>query len=371
MARQLTTLLLLGLHVCAWYADPASGGDQEQAGASVEQLEELERELVEAREQGNDAEVAEIRTLMEELRDAAMDADSPGRNRVDYDEEDDELLRARLKELERELETARNSGNVMEVEEIQELMVRLKARMLDEETSTVPRADTVRVEVDNISNVKFSSATCGFTLIYCETAGSQLAVMEPAGILVGSVEAGGMISVLVPIVNVDGPFRIRASAEVWGDRSAEISLSLNEPGTLWYRLTNTSTPLEVNGLPEDDSATLSIRMRSNKSQATVRLANLELVSGEQTCPMTLPVSALSIEKFHRPELPAMHPGIERALIEWDWRMQDGIGTARERRTYDQTIEETLKRGDTLIEHLTQTGTTPNEAILRWNRLREE
>jgi hypothetical protein len=371
MVRQLTTLLLLGLHFGALYADPTFGGDLERDGALIKRLEELERELIEARDQGNDAEMAEIRTLMEELTDAARGADSPARSRADYDEEDGELLRARLKELERELETARNSGNVMEVEEIQELMARLKDGMPDEESPTAPRTGTARVEIDSISNVRFSSATCGFALIYRETAGSQLAVMEPAGILVGSLEAGGMISVVVPIVNVNGPFRIRASAEVWGDRSAEISLSLNKSGTLWNRLTNISAQLEVNGFPQEGSAALSIRMRSNKGKATIRLANLELVSGDQISPMTLPVSDLSIEKFPRPELPAMHPGIERALIEWDWRMQDGIGTAREHRTYDQAIEKALKRGSALIENLTQTGTAPNEAILRWDRLLEE
>ena len=39
------------------------------------------------------------------------------------------------------------------------------------------------------------------------------------------------------------------------------------------------------------------------------------------------------------------PAIAEALIEWDWRMQDGIGTPREPRTYAQAAEKLLKRMD--------------------------
>jgi hypothetical protein len=67
----------------------------------------------------------------------------------------------------------------------------------------------------------------------------------------------------------------------------------------------------------------------------------------------------------------MHPGIERALIEWDWRMQDGISTKREPQSYDQAIEDTLKRGDALIKHLTHTGISIEEAKARWKGVRQQ
>ena len=371
MVGKMIALLFLGLHVWAWCADPAFGGGQEQAAALVERIEELERELIEAREQGNDAEVAEIKMLMEELREVAVDRDSRYSYRFKEGDEGDAVLRERLSELEVELGAARRSGNELEVEEIQELMARLKARMRGEGTSTDPRAGTIEVEIDNISSVKISSAACGFALAYCGTAGSQLAVMEPAGILVGCVEAGEMITVVVPIARVDGPFRIRAVAEVWDDRGAEISFSLNESRTSWHRLGNARIQLEVDGQPRDGAATLFVRMKSDKGQAAIRLANFEITTDGETYPMKLPVSTLSIEQFPRPQLPAMHPSIERALIEWDWRMQDGIGTEREPRTYDQAVKDTLKRGDARIEHLAQTGISPDEATIRWNTVREE
>lgn len=158
---------------------------------------------------------------------------------------------------------------------------------------------------------------------------------------------------------------------MWNGREAKVSFSLNESSTSWHRLSNALTLLEVNGQPQGGAAILLVKMKSGKGQAAIRLANFELTTDGETYPMTLPVSTLSIEQFPRPQLPAMHPGIERALIEWDWRMQDGISTAREPQTYDQAIDDTLKRGDALIEHLAQTGISPDEATLRWNGLREE
>ena len=49
--------------------------------------------------------------------------------------------------------------------------------------------------------------------------------------------------------------------------------------------------------------------------------------------------------------PSLQPVIEQALIEWDWRMQDGIETPLERRGYAEAVKQTLTRGDALLEDL--------------------
>lgn len=46
--------------------------------------------------------------------------------------------------------------------------------------------------------------------------------------------------------------------------------------------------------------------------------------------------------------PDPHPAIADALIEWDWRMQDGILTPREPRTYRQAIEKIITRTEALL-----------------------
>ncbi|MCX7047868.1 MAG: hypothetical protein NTX50_20580, partial [Candidatus Sumerlaeota bacterium] len=68
-------------------------------------------------------------------------------------------------------------------------------------------------------------------------------------------------------------------------------------------------------------------------------------------------------------LPAYRPFIEQALIEWDWRMQDGIGTERESVTYTAAIEKTLERGDRLIADLQASGTSLEQESRQWAALR--
>jgi len=58
---------------------------------------------------------------------------------------------------------------------------------------------------------------------------------------------------------------------------------------------------------------------------------------------------------------------EQALIERDWRMQDGIGTERNPSTYAAAIALLLQRGDALIQDLRVTGGEQAE----WERLRRE
>lgn len=367
----LVTIQFLGLLICIWSAGIALGGRREKPVEVVERLEELERELIQARRQGNDAEVAEIQAIIEELKRVDAEVNSEDSDRTKRNEWDDSVLPERLRELEQELELARRANNELEVEEITELIARLNRRIRDGKASTGPRTGTIKVEINDVSRVHISSANCGFALIYSDSARSQLAVMESAGILVGSVDADEYISVTVPLTYLNEPFRISVVAEAWSGPGAEISFSLRESESSWHRLGSAPILLEVNGHPQNRADTLFIKMRGSKTQATVRLTHLKLITDGKTHLMTLPVSPLSIEQFPRPELPEMHPGIERALIEWDWRMQDGIGTEREPRTYDRAIENIFKRGDGLIHYLTRSGVSLNNAVTQWKETKEE
>jgi len=68
--------------------------------------------------------------------------------------------------------------------------------------------------------------------------------------------------------------------------------------------------------------------------------------------------------------PAPRPAIEQAMIEWDWRMQDGIGTPRESQTYAQAIDATLTRGQQLLADLASDATPMAEHAATWKKLAE-
>jgi len=134
MVQETLVVALLGLLLSIWTGSLATAAPSERDEALAERLEELERGLVVAREEGNEAEVAEIKALMKGLREAAAEGND---ERGDGDEAE---LRERLEELKRELKLARETGNDVEVDEIEALMARLASRTWHEETYFAAKA---------------------------------------------------------------------------------------------------------------------------------------------------------------------------------------------------------------------------------------
>lgn len=65
--------------------------------------------------------------------------------------------------------------------------------------------------------------------------------------------------------------------------------------------------------------------------------------------------------------PNFRPAIEKAMIEWDWRMQDGLGTPKEPRTYAEILTQRLPEGRALLNELRETFETENyETHLRFD-----
>ena len=63
------------------------------------------------------------------------------------------------------------------------------------------------------------------------------------------------------------------------------------------------------------------------------------------------------------------PLIAKALVEWDWRMQDGIQTPREPRTYRQAMEKLLRQTDSLVNERRGLKTLVPEEQSAWEILR--
>ncbi len=67
--------------------------------------------------------------------------------------------------------------------------------------------------------------------------------------------------------------------------------------------------------------------------------------------------------------PDPRPAVAEALVEWDWRMQDGIETPREARTYREAIEKVVRRTDALMIERLRLGTLLPEEESAWAALR--
>ena len=67
--------------------------------------------------------------------------------------------------------------------------------------------------------------------------------------------------------------------------------------------------------------------------------------------------------------PDPHPVIANTLVEWDWRMQDGIQTPRAPRTYRQAIEKMMRQTDALVAERLESGNLSPEEESAWKALR--
>ena len=88
--------------------------------------------------------------------------------------------------------------------------------------------------------------------------------------------------------------------------------------------------------------------------------------------------AMSLDPVRRPmdggpiqSSPRLAPVIESALIEWDWRMHDGIGTPREPVSFRDAVAEVLRRGDLLADDLVERGLLQEKDVAAWRGLRKE
>ncbi len=218
----------------------------------------------------------------------------------------------------------------------------------------IPLFGNCAVSFDDEAAPSRTAAAGGFALIARNT-GPQVAVMETARTMTVSVQRGEQVSWTIPVKNAVTPIRIMADVRVIGGGQAQVELSLGQQrasGTIRHGegVVLATEPVRVGA-----EAEIVVTTRGGDEETGVRWSNLRYALDDQVfpIPMVLPQAA---ETFPPPALPNPRPTIERELVEWDWRMQDGIGTAREPRTWQQAIETVLERGDRLIEHLASTGT---------------
>ncbi|MBM3889692.1 MAG: hypothetical protein FJ388_11275, partial [Verrucomicrobia bacterium] len=214
-----------------------------------------------------------------------------------------------------------------------------------------------------------SAAVCGFSLIAGEK-GPQVAVMGRVG-FVACVRAREEVCVTVPTGECAGNFIVTVEAGAT-EGEAEVSLSLNSGRDQWKALKNGTAHLDVPGANAALDTVVRLKTRGVKGEAAVRWRELKLVMGAQSSAVEIPWPKPPKEgPGPPPVLPSLRRPIERALIEWDWRMQDGIGTERNPNSYAAAIELTLKRGDVLIRDLQTAGVDLSREAGEWEKLRDE
>lgn len=220
-----------------------------------------------------------------------------------------------------------------------------------------------------------SSATDFGFFVFSREAGAQVAVMPRARTCLVSVRQGEEAVVSIPVKGVSGGVTLLGEVFATGREPAEVDLSPEGKG-LWQTVQPGRSVrfgfTAVTGANQKEVVfRLKTRGRSGAGEAAVEWRNLQLQAGKDTIDLPLTVTPGDPQRCPPPILPALRPAIEQALVEWDWRMQDGIGTERAPSTYAAAIERALDRGELLIRDLGSSGVAVGDSAALWKILRRE
>ncbi len=231
----------------------------------------------------------------------------------------------------------------------------------------VPFFGAVGVTINGENAPRSCEAAGGWSLIARES-GPQVAVMEPARTLTISAERGEEVRLVIPIRNIVEPLWVSAEVAVVGGTQVEVELSVGDKKIVRQIAPGESAVLATETLAAGGDTQLVAITRGVAADTGVRWSRLRCVWGEHAfdIPLSMPKTAETLPPL---TLPGLRPSIEQQLIEWDWRMQDGIGTLREPRSRAQAVHAVLERGDRLIQNLTAAGVAIADLTGTWEELR--
>ena len=236
-----------------------------------------------------------------------------------------------------------------------------------------PHFDPVSVVLTGQSAPPPSLKICGFSLITGND-GPQVAVMEPDNAVLACVESGDAIDMVIPFHYSQDSITVTVEAVLDYGESANVSFHLgndlsNQVVSKKIQK-NEIIKLEIFSEKKSDAQSITLQTTATQGDSSVRWRNLQYnYEGKQIdIPFKFPPTE---EVLPLPELSYLHPAIEQALIEWDWKMQDGIGTDRNPRTWSKAIEQILQRGDKLIDDLMERDISIEPQVTEWKQLRSE
>ncbi|MCY3019095.1 MAG: hypothetical protein NTW87_08710, partial [Planctomycetota bacterium] len=211
-----------------------------------------------------------------------------------------------------------------------------------------------------------SSPVCGFSLVAAGD-GPQVAFMAKPAQCVVAARGEEQVCITIAAQGLPPSFTFQAEAVTAGGQRPSVTLSIDELESV-TKLKFARTDLRVSREAGKPEAFIRLRFAGGVSNTAVRLRNLCVVSGDDRFAVPLVVMPAKVGPGAPPVLPPYRPAIEWALIEWDWRMQDGIDTEREPATYAAAVMKTLVACERLIADLRGAGAELAEQARQWDEL---
>jgi len=233
-----------------------------------------------------------------------------------------------------------------------------------------PQSAPAEIKIGGQPAVPSSPSAFGLLLLH-RGQQAQVALMERLPRMIVSVREGQEVEAAIPIDGIQGALVVSARANAAGTGPAEVSLAVgDEPA---WRVVSQGTSIQLEAAVPSGAGPVRVRLKtrapSGTGEAAVYWREVRMRVGDRTLDLPIRAASGNPEQFPPPVLPPLHKAIEEALVEWDWRMQDGIGTERAPCTYAAATEKTLHRGDQLVRDLQAGGVSLGDRAVRWEQLK--
>lgn len=214
-----------------------------------------------------------------------------------------------------------------------------------------------------------SDSVCGLSVVAGVTGPQVMLIERPPAILVG-LEEGEEVVVSIPVQGVGGAIHLTAEAVPVRPGKAVVGLGIGESDSR-ETLEDQARRLEVSGNQDAGSRVIRLTTVAPAGEAAVRWFGIRVKIGDRSWDVPIGSRPRDVGPGPPPSMPALRPPIEEAVIEWDWRMQDGINTPRVPTGYADAIGQTLRRGEALLRDLQTGGVAVGELAEAWGKLRSE
>lgn len=214
-----------------------------------------------------------------------------------------------------------------------------------------------------------SSAICGFSLI-ADLSGPQVASLGKDAFAT-CLQEGEKVEIVIPVENLTPDAKIQAEVALIGGGSAQVGLSFDVSPTMQPATAGVVVALEANASLDAANAGLRLVTAGVTGESVVRWRKIRVLRAQGVQFIRATPAPPAIEVFPPPLQPDLRPGMERVLIEWDWRMRDGIETERQPVSYARAIERTLQQGNGLLADLNLDGVSLDDALPLWRALEQE
>lgn len=213
-----------------------------------------------------------------------------------------------------------------------------------------------------------SASYCGLSIATLAD-GPQVMLTQGPPMVQAVLEPEETVAARLALVNVNEPLRIAARAAI-EEGQALVVVSAGRERREFQGHGGDDRAFELAILPTSGRIEVSLEMRGMSRGAWVVLRDLRLILPAREVPLriALPDPPLNLPPTPLPEL---RPSMEQALIEADWRMQDGVGTLRNPVSTLQAVETCLQRGGDLLRDLRAAGVSLRDETSRWRALERE